>query len=207
MVPVGEDLEVTVAMDSIAHRFHAGSRIRLSVSPCYWPLAWPSPREVTLELVYGTGAALVLPVRALSEEDRKLRMPDAPEEPPPLEVETVRAGSNGGRAITRDLASGRSELMFDWGLGGLQKLPNGMLYEDTSVARYSITDGDPLSARVRVENTSASGRGDWTVDIRATGEMTSTATHFVVTSSLDVYEGNTRIAARTWTHEFPRDFC
>ena len=46
--------------------------------------------------------------------------------------------------------------MFDWGAG--EKLPNGMLYEDTSVARYTITDGDPLSARVIVENTSASGR-------------------------------------------------
>ena len=45
MVPVGEELEVAVAMVSIAHRFHAGSRIRLSVSPCYWPLAWPSPRR------------------------------------------------------------------------------------------------------------------------------------------------------------------
>lgn len=207
LVPVGEELEVTVQMDSIAHRFHAGSRIRLSVSPCYWPLAWPSPREVTLELLYGTGAALVLPVRALSAEDEEMRAPDPPEEPEPLQIETVRAGSDGGRSIKRDLGSGRTQLEFDWGMGGLQKLPNGMLYEDTSVARYSITDGDPLSAHVVVENTSASGRGDWTVDIRATGEMTATATHFIVTSSLDVYEGNTRIAARTWTHEFPRDHC
>ena len=206
-VPVGEELEVTVTMDSIAHRFHAGSRIRLSVSPCYWPLAWPSPREATLELLYGTGAALVLPVRAPAAADEGMRMPDPPAEPAPLEVETVRAGSPGGRTITHDLGARSTRLEFDWAMGGLQKLPNGMLYEDTSVARYWITDGDPLSARVLVENTAASGRGDWKVDIRAVGEMTSTATHFVVTSTLDVYEGNTRIAARTWTHEFPRDHC
>ena len=118
MVPVGEELEVAVAMDSIAHRFHAGSRIRLSVSPCYWPLAWPSPREVTLELLYGTGAALVLPVRAPSNDDEEMRLPDPPEEPAPLQVETVRAGSNGGRSISRDLGAGRTELMFDWGMGG-----------------------------------------------------------------------------------------
>ncbi len=52
LVP-GEEVEVTVRMDSIGHRFPAGSRIRLSVSPCYWPLAWPSPEPVTLTLRHG----------------------------------------------------------------------------------------------------------------------------------------------------------
>ena len=41
--------------------------------------------------------------------------------------------------------------------------------------------------------------------IRATGVMTATATHFIVSSNLEVYEGETRVAARAWTHEFPRD--
>ena len=59
----GEEVEVTVRMDSIGHRFPAGSRIRLSVSPCYWPLAWPSPEPVTLTLRHGGTAALVLPER------------------------------------------------------------------------------------------------------------------------------------------------
>ena len=111
----------------------------------------------------------------------------------------------GGRSITRDLAGGRTELLFDWDCGGLARLPNGLLYEDTSVARYSIVEGDPLSARVEVSNTADYGRGDWRVHIEATGVMTSTATHFLVSSRLDVYEGETRIAARAWDDEFPRD--
>jgi uncharacterized protein len=204
-VPPGEALAVTVTMDSIAHRFEAGSRIRLAVSPCYWPLAWPSPAEVTLGVRSGGGAELVLPVRPERAEDAALRPPDPPQEPAPLAVETLRGGSGGGRSISRDLATGRTELVFDWDCGGLALLPNGLRYEDTSVARYSIFEGDPLSARVEVENTSEYGRDGWHVHIRATGLMTSTATHFLVSSRLDVYEGETRIAARAWDHEFPRD--
>jgi putative CocE/NonD family hydrolase len=204
-VPVGEPLAVTVAMDSIAHRFEAGSRIRLSVSPCYWPLAWPSPAPVALELRAGGGACLVLPERPARPGDARPRPLDPPAEPAPVVVETVRSGSGGGRRVTRDLATGRTELVFDWDCGGLARLPNGLLYEDTSVARYSIVEGDPLSARVVVENTADYGRGEWSVHVEATGVMTSTATHFLVSSRLDVYEGETRIAARAWDHEFPRD--
>ena len=206
-VPPGEELDVVVPMDSIAHRFEAGSRIRLSISPCYWPLAWPSPEQVTLGVRYGTGARLVLPVRTDRPEDASLRQLDPPEEPPPLEVEVLSPGPPGSRSITRDLATGRSELAFDWDLGGLRRLPNGMVYEDTSLARYSIVEGAPLSAAVEVQNTAVSGRGDWRVRIRARGVMTSTATHFLVSSELEVQEGDTRIAARSWTHEFPRDHC
>ena len=203
----GEEMAVTVAMDSISHRFEAGSRIRLSVSPCYWPLAWPSPQEVTLRVRFGSGAELRLPVRPPRPEDETMRLPDPPAEPEPLAVETVRSGSGGGRRISRDLTNGRSELVFDWDLGGIERLPNGILYGDTSLAGYTIVEGDPLSARVEVTNTAVWGRDDREVRIRANGVMTATATHFIVSSNLEVDEGETRVAARAWTHEFPRDHC
>jgi hypothetical protein len=206
LVP-GEELEVTVPLDAIGHRFEAGTRIRLTISPCYWPLAWPSPEPVTLTLRHGGTAALVVPERPPRAEDARLRRLDPQEEPAALETTLLHGGSGGFRRIERDLASGRSELVFDWDCGGRTLLPNGIEYEDTSIARYSIVEGDPLSACVRVENTCGHGRGDWQVSIRATGTMTCTATTFVVTSELEVDEGATRVFARTWTHEFPRDHC
>jgi hypothetical protein len=201
----GEEVDLLLRMDGIGHRFEAGTRIRLSISPCYWPLAWPSPEPVTLTLRHGGGAALVLPERPPRAEDADLRPLDEPEEPEGLEITLLRSGSGGFRRIERDLASGRAELVFDWDCGGRSLLPNGIEYEDTSLARYSIVDGDPLSARVRVENTSEHARGDWQFSIRANGTMTCTATTFLVSSELEVYERDTRIFARTWTHEFPRD--
>jgi putative CocE/NonD family hydrolase len=206
MVP-GEEVDVTVPMDAIGHRFPAGSRVRLSISPCYWPLAWPSPEPVTLTLRVGTGAALVLPERSLLADDSGLRALDPPEEPPELPVTNVHAGSGGSRRIQRDLTKGTSDLVFDWDCGGLYRFANGIEYEDTSVATYTIADGDPLSARMQIVNTGSYGRGDWQIAIKAIGTMTCTATTFRTTSELEVHEGATRVFARTWTHEFPRDHC
>jgi hypothetical protein len=203
----GRVVDATVVMDTIAHRFEAGSRLRLALAPCSWPLAWPSPEPVTLDVRHGTGAALVLPVRPPRAADAELRQPDPPAEPEPLPVETLHPGSGGARRITRDLASGTAELLFDWDCGGLTRLPNGVLYEDTSVATYRIADDDPLSARVRVENTSTGGRDGARVEIRATGEMTCDAEAFAVTSTLEVHEEGRPVFARTWEHRFPRDHC
>ena len=203
----GREYPISVNLDSIAHRFEAGSRIRLSVSPCYWPLAWPSPEPVTLTLHLGQDSELVLPTRPARAEDGPPRPPDPPQEPEPLATEQVEGRPGGSRTVTRDLGSGRAVLSFDWDMGGLTRLPNGLLYQDTSVASYSVVEGDPLSAEVRVENTSVGGRDDSRVDIRATGVMTGSATHFLVTSELEVRERGHRVFARTWTHEFPRDHC
>ncbi len=205
----GEELRVTLTLDGIAHRFAAGSRLRVSLSPCNWPLAWPSPEPVTLTVRHGAGegTALVLPVRDPSAADGP-----APAPPPAgfrrtasLGVERLSTGPAGVRSITRDLGSGRAGLRFVWDCGGLFRLPGGMLYEDTSEVTYSIVEGDPLSARVDVANTATSGRADWAVGITATATMTSTADAFLTTSTLEVVEDGVRIFARTWDLRFPRD--
>jgi uncharacterized protein len=203
LVP-GEVYDVAVPLDAIGHRFAEGSRLRVAISPCYWPLAWPSPEEVTLTV---HGGALELPVREAPADEELPRPLDPPAEPPPLAVDRLAPGSGGGRTITRNLASGRTDLVFDWDCGGRTRLANGIVYEDTSVVTYSICDGDPLSARVEVVNTAVSGRGDWLVEIRATGVMTCTATEFETTSTLEVSEDGAPLFQRTWNHRFPRDHC
>jgi hypothetical protein len=37
--------------------------------------------------------------------------------------------------------------------------------------------------------------------------MTSTATHFHVTSELEAFERGTRVFVRSWSFEIPRDNC
>ena len=62
----GRRYEITVPLDVIAHSFAAGHRLRVAVSPTYWPWAWPSPEPVTLTVHAGR---LELPVREPREED------------------------------------------------------------------------------------------------------------------------------------------
>ncbi|MGH3061704.1 MAG: CocE/NonD family hydrolase, partial [Gaiellaceae bacterium] len=198
----GRRYEVRVPLDFTAYSFPAGHRLRVAVSPTYWPWAWPSPEPVMLALHAGR---LELPERAPRPEDSGLREFEEPEHSAPLRVEAVAAGP-GGRSLRRDLATGLVEQVFDWDLGGSQRLVDiDLETSDASHTVYSIREGDPLSASVRFHATSGMGRGDWRMRSEVTSAMTADAEAFHVTTLLEVYEGAARIFARTWTHRFPRD--
>jgi uncharacterized protein len=198
----GRRYEVRVPLDFMASSFPAGHRLRVAVSPTYWPWAWPSPEPVTLTLFAGT---LGLPERPPRPEDADLSEFEEPEHSAPLRVESVAAGP-GGRSLRRDLATGLVEQVFDWDLGGSQRLVDTDLESsDASHTVYAIREGDPLSASVRFHATSGMARGDWSTRSEVTSAMTSDAEAFHVTTLLEVYEGAARIFARSWAHRFPRD--
>jgi hypothetical protein len=198
----GRRYEVRVPLDFMAYSFPAGHRLRVSVSPTYWPWAWPSPEPVTLTLYGGT---LELPERPPWPGDAELSEFEDPEHSASLRVESVAAGP-GGRSLRRDLATGLVEQVFDWDLGGSQRLVDiDLETSDASHTVYAIREGDPLSASVRFYATSGMARGDWSMQSEVTSAMTSDAEAFHVTTLLEVYEGAARIFARTWAHRFPRD--
>jgi putative CocE/NonD family hydrolase len=203
----GRRFTVRIPLDTIAHRFRAGHRLRAAVSPTYWPWAWPSPEPVTLSLFAGGAARLVLPVRPPRPEDEQIAFPD-PEEPPPYPTKPLREDT-GRRVVSTDLATGRTDLRFDWDMGGRVLLePTGTALEFSSTATYSIVEGEPLSARVEVDNGVALARDEeWDTSARARGTMTSTATHYLLTSELEAFERGTRVFVKSWTFEIPRDNC
>ena len=200
----GEEVQIHLRLDSIAHRFRAGSRLRVAISPCYWPWAWPSPQPVTLGIRTGA-STITLPTRPPRAEDADLRPLDPPAEPAAAPVEMLRSGSGGSRILTRNQGTGRTEVVFDWDIGGAWKFENGIVWEDSSTTTMSITDDDPLSAEVVVENTSLYDDGTLRVDIVARSTMASTATDYLVSCLLDVRENGNRCFAKTWDYTFPRD--
>ncbi|HXV57814.1 MAG TPA: CocE/NonD family hydrolase [Gaiellaceae bacterium] len=198
----GRVYDVRVQLDAIAHRFPAGHRLRVAVSPTYWPWAWPSPEPVRLTL---HGGRVELPERPPRPEDAGLRPFEEPEHAPPLAVETLEAGEQ-GRVVRRELATGLVEQVFDWDLGGRVRLVDIDLESwDTSRTVFSVCEGDPLSAAVRFHATTGMARGDWRAEAEVASEMTSDAESFHVTSTLEVREGEQQVFARTWTFRFPRD--
>ena len=149
----GRAERVTLTLDGIGHRFGEGRRLRIGFSPTYWPLRLAvTARGDPAHLRRRTRAAAALPHRRGGGAVRadRLRAEDG--------GRAARAGV-GSRRIERDLATGSAALTFDWDMGG-RKRAGGKPHRDgdTSTARYSIVEGDPLSARVVVENTSAIGR-------------------------------------------------
>jgi hypothetical protein len=198
----GTRYEVRVPLDVAAHSFPAGHRLRVAVSPAYWPWAWPSPEEVTLTVF---GGRLELPVRAPRAEDDELVAFQDPEHSLPLEIEETEAGPQ-GRTIRRELATGLVEQIFDWDLGGASRLVAIDLdTSDSSHTVYSIVAGDPLSAAVHFRATSGMGRGDWSTRSQVTSSMTSDRDSFHVETQLEVHEADERIFSREWKFSIPRD--
>jgi putative CocE/NonD family hydrolase len=201
-VEPGARYEVRVPLDVIAHSFPVGNRLRVAVSPAYWPWAWPSPEDVTMT-VYG--GELELPVRTPRSEDDALSAFDEPEHSAPLEVEQGASGA-GGRTIRRDLESGLVEQTFDWDLGGTARLVAIDLETwDTSRTVYSIRDDDPLSASVRFHATSGMARDDWRIVSEVTSSMACDRDSFLVEMRLDVRDGAEALFEREWQLSFPRD--
>jgi predicted acyl esterase len=198
----GRRYEVRMPLDVMAYSFPAGHRLRVAVSPTYWPWAWPSPEPVRLTLHVGR---LELPERPPRPEDAELAAFGEPEHSEPLAVEAV-AGSPEGRVIRRELATGLVEQVFDWDLGGTQRFVEiDLESSDTSHTVFALREGDPLSAEVRFHATSGMARGDWSMLSEVTSAMTADAEAFHVTTELEVTERGERVFTRAWTHRFPRD--
>lgn len=195
----GAHTEVVVPLSAAGHVFSAGSRLRVAVSPTYWPWAWPSPEPVALTLYPDEGCTLVLPVRPPQpgEEDHPRFVVDDGDGPD--------APTRGGqREVVHDWISGRSTLRA-WFDEQRVVLPDGLELVEHWDRELSIVEHEPLSAEVRTSRTSQLQRGDWQVRVVARSTMTADATTFHVTDALDAYEGEVRVAVRQWQHEVPRD--
>ena len=198
----GRRYDVRVTLDAIAHTFRPGHRIRLSLSPAYWPWLWPSPEQVNLTVFTGPATTLSLPVRPRPPDDETQPFGEA-ETAEPLAIEQLTEVET-ERAIRRDLASGTVVLTYRHG-AGRRRLPNHTELDDESVEIFTITEDDPLSARVRVDNRVAIARHEWQTRIETVSEMWSDAEAFHVTNELAAFEGEEQVAERRWSFSTPRD--
>ena len=199
----GERYTVTVRLNSIAHAFSPGRRLRVAIAPTYWPWAWPSPAAVTLTVEQGL---LRLPRRAPRPQDDELTPFQPPESSEPLGAETIRAKES-GCLVTRDMETGAATLTFVQDYGGRKRLPSGIEFETAGADTFTIAAGDPLSAVARSDRIAALSRPPgWTVRVETSSVLTADAERFLLTNALDAYEHDTRLFSRSWSREIPRDF-
>jgi hypothetical protein len=194
----GRRYDVSVELGAIGHRFPAGHRIRVAVSPTYWPFAWPSPEPVTLTVHDG---ALVLPVR--SGDELPAPMWEPAEIAPPLAVEQL-TEPYARRTVERDAATGAVVLSYAFG-GGRRRLPNGVEIQDDYLERFHIVEGDPLSARVETEHAIELARGAHRSRVEARSAMRSDAETFHVESRVDAFDSGEPFASSERRKTIPRD--
>lgn len=201
----GRSYEVTVPLKAISYVVSAGHRLRVALSTSYWPWIWPSPEPVELAVTCDDASHLELPLRPAGGEPQP-----APFEEPELS-ERLGADSLAERnprwEIARDAVSGEHTVVMSRALWGSRRLPNGIEIRDRDPVRFSIVEGDPLSARVDCERSIRIGRGDWQTRIEVRASMTADAEAFHVSATLDVYEGSAPVCTRAHAARIPRDHC
>ena len=200
----GEAVDVSISMKSAGYAVPAGHRLRLAISTSYWPWLWPSPEPVTLTISTGGASLLRVPVRTPQPGDRALPEFGPAEQAPPLQVRWRRE-PNPTQTVSFDPASGETLYALRRDFSGSRRHPSGLEYADHDPVTLTIRDGDPLSARVTVERHIEQGRGDWRVRIDLRSEMTADASDYLLSTSIDAYEGDTRVHSRTHVARVPRD--
>jgi hypothetical protein len=197
----GDRYSVEVTLNAIGYQMPAGHRLRLAVSPTYWPWAWPSPEPVTLTL-FPEGSQLSIPAWAGPAEHVPPAHFATPESAPIPPHEPL--GGESRRVMQRDVATGSTEIIGTEGTGH-RLLDDGLEYREFEQDRLRITEGEPQSAMVVCDRSFSVGRGEWQTTVRTSSTMSGDAEVFHVTNVLDAYEGERRVFTRTWQIEVPRD--
>jgi putative CocE/NonD family hydrolase len=197
----GKQYDIAVRLYDIGQTVAPGHRIRLAISPTYWPWAWPSPQPATLNVLTGHPSVLALPLC------------DRPEvEPPPFGDPEVapspaidRIGSPWTRTIERDAISGVTRSLYYNDDGSHRRLEDGHTYRSERNDVFTIVDGDPLSAEAQCDRTCAVERGDWKTSVVTKSRMTADRHDFHVINEIEAHENGSRVFKRTWAFRVPRD--
>ncbi len=200
----GEPVAVQITMKATAYAVPAGHRLRLALSTSYWPWLWPSPAPATITVTTGAAGRITIPVRDPQELDDTLPEfgPAEQAEPQPVVWHRERTPS---QTLSVDPASATVEHLVLRDFSGSRRHPNGLEYADRDPVTLTIREGDPLSARVTVSRRIEQGRGDWRTRIELRSAMTADATDYLLSTSIDAYEGETRVHSRTFTSRVLRE--
>ena len=180
----------------MAYALPAGHRLRLALSTSYWPWLWPSPEPATLTISTGGASRLTVPVRAPRAADDDLLVFGPPETAPPLPVTRLRQ-RRPAQTVWHDHVTGVVAYEMSRDFSGAQRMPSGLEYDDRDPVTFTIREGDPLSAKVACHRRVEILRGDWRTRVELRSEMTADANDYLVSSTIDAYEGDTRIHSRT----------
>jgi predicted acyl esterase len=191
----GATYEAHVPLSVIAHRFKAGSTIRLALSEGLWPLVWPSPEVVRLEVELGE-ASLTLPVRPIPAEEA------------PFPIPITHNGFSRGEPvleITPPDAEGWVRVHGAW-----PDHPYTVAGVGTELSGsgpnmdLAMRAGDPSSSQWTVTQTGRFRRGDWDCETRVSIEMTADAHAYHIKETLSALKNGAPFFERHRADTIPR---
>jgi putative CocE/NonD family hydrolase len=200
--PSGGRETVRLQLNDVAHVFPVGHRIRIALSNAFWPLAWPSPRHAAVTL-QTEGSRLLLPV--LREDAPMLRPqtfgPAIADDPGAL---TIHASGGRIRETVEDPASGTVVVKVHRAKSAYRVNATGTEVSHQSGEVFSVTRGQPNSARIESWGDWSLRRQDWNIRTKSRLVLSSTASTFELNASMEAYESDALITTRHFNFSIPR---
>jgi len=203
MLEPGKIYAVDISLRDIAYTVAAGHRLRLAISTSYWPLLWPSPRPVTISVKTGA-SQLRLPLGSQGSDARPAPTFEQPVGSRLVEHKSVIA-PNSNRAVTRDPDSGKTKYVVKRDPGINWLADTDIVCGSHGEAIFEIGDDDPLTAKHTERVTQLLERGDWRIRIEAETVLTATEDEFLLSGTLEAYEGDECVSERNWRHRIARN--
>jgi predicted acyl esterase len=199
----GRRYTVRLPLLSIGYRLALGHRLRLAVSPTYWPWVWPSPRPVTMA-VYPDGCRLELPTRDLATDSPAPTFAPVEVSRPP-ETVTIRR-PQAERTETLDVGSGRFSIHYypDHLPGRFRLVGTSREFGEFGENSFSIVEGDPLSAETRSQRTVEVAGDGWEARTEVQSRLTCDERAFFVETRIAAFDGGEPFFEKTWFAEIPR---
>ena len=202
----GEEMDITIPLHGIGYQLAKGHRLMIQIGSTYWPVLWPAPEPVTLNIAPGT-STLSLPLFEVRQPAaRAFEEPHVPEK---TGMTTLREGSM-ERSVKTDLVTGEhiSRFFIDGGVFGpvgQRRLDEtGTVMTSISDRIYRVHPDNPLSARVTMDQECIFEREDWNFTIRTTAEMTADQNHFFIHATVTCLDGEETFHDVEWQHKIDR---
>jgi len=193
----GQAYAVALDLDQAAYQVPKGHRLRLSISPSYWPFVWPERGDSVLTISQGV---LELPV---------LRTGEGPEWSCPARIrettpvtKTTRTGQEDKRWVIED---GQQKLIIHADHGEVEHLGHGLRTASEVTEIWSIDQSDIARASSEIVWDRSLSRGDIAASTRVVTKMHSDSDAYFVTVHIRALEGVRCIFEREFTNSFRRD--
>ncbi|MDP3495928.1 MAG: CocE/NonD family hydrolase [Hyphomonadaceae bacterium] len=190
----GEVDAVDIDLRPIAHRFSAGSRIRLSLSEGWWPMIWPTVETSTFRIAAGY-STLDLPVRPHEKQPVHFPIPEIRSAPGPVASYQPVAPDANSKVVVTSIAPATPYTVAGAGI-------------ELSSSREEVCEivaGDPLSSRWRQTVRSSWSRGDWRCTVEASYELSCDRAAFRLKENLRATFNGEDVIALGNEARIPRD--
>ncbi|GMM29691.1 hypothetical protein DAMA08_024360 [Martiniozyma asiatica (nom. inval.)] len=200
--------DINVILDAVGIKVAKGHKIRVALSTCDWPQAWPTAETPTLTLHSGV---LNLPIVNVLNSVLPPTFGHATIMQTDIEVERLQAY---GREKIVEYNYGEDMwILKDIQNGGCQKINNfgensGFYFGDCNTNIWKINPKNPLSAENICIWTLEMGREEdnWNIKFEIETSLKADKNNFLLYNRIKAYENDQLISDKIWDDAFPRLF-